>query len=406
MVRHWFLVSATVLFPAVLSAQGNPDRSQSGNGARAVSMGGAFTAIADDATAIGWNPAGLALVRRPEFSFVGNMRFIQPDPRFDAANLDFSSVQVSHVSSPLTFASFVLPVSTGAVQLVTGLSYRALHDWTHAEELRTYYSNGTQSASLKERHTRDGGIYAIAPSVAVGFGNVLRVGATANFLTGETRFKSVVTRAGAITSPGTTTTTTTAGDYEGTANEVGLQLNLSERVRFGAKVALPYERLSTAKSGTTSSTTRLEIPQTVSAGFAFVVKEGSILAVDVRNEPWTKSRLLAATKDSVINAQPYDHDLTSFHLGFEQNVDYGGRRVSSRAGLFTKPTVYDDAEGKQIFGAGLAIGRGWRGRRFGTDLSLTYTRFDEHARVVSGSDRYATVDQEIQLTVALTWVLR
>ena len=43
-----------------------------GSGARAQGMGGAFIAVADDATAASWNPAGLVQLERPEFSFVGD----------------------------------------------------------------------------------------------------------------------------------------------------------------------------------------------------------------------------------------------------------------------------------------------------------------------------------------------
>ena len=39
-----------------------------GTGARPVGMGGAFCAVADDATAAYWNPAGLAALRVPEVS--------------------------------------------------------------------------------------------------------------------------------------------------------------------------------------------------------------------------------------------------------------------------------------------------------------------------------------------------
>src|SRR4029453_506818 len=37
-------------------------------GARALGMGGAFVAVADDATAVVANPAGLTLLQRPEIS--------------------------------------------------------------------------------------------------------------------------------------------------------------------------------------------------------------------------------------------------------------------------------------------------------------------------------------------------
>jgi len=42
-----------------------------GSGARALGMGGAFIAIADDATAASWNPAGLIQLEKAEFSVVG-----------------------------------------------------------------------------------------------------------------------------------------------------------------------------------------------------------------------------------------------------------------------------------------------------------------------------------------------
>ena len=41
-----------------------------GVGARALGMGSAFTAVADDSTAAFWNPAGLALLVKPEASFM------------------------------------------------------------------------------------------------------------------------------------------------------------------------------------------------------------------------------------------------------------------------------------------------------------------------------------------------
>lgn len=37
-----------------------------GNGARAIGLGGAYTAVADDLTAMSWNPAGLALLEKRE----------------------------------------------------------------------------------------------------------------------------------------------------------------------------------------------------------------------------------------------------------------------------------------------------------------------------------------------------
>jgi long-subunit fatty acid transport protein len=40
-----------------------------GSGARALGMGNAFIAVADDATAASWNPGGLSQLESPEVSF-------------------------------------------------------------------------------------------------------------------------------------------------------------------------------------------------------------------------------------------------------------------------------------------------------------------------------------------------
>lgn len=67
-----------LLLPAVLLGMAEPAAAETGKGgspgyflglgggARALAMGGAFTAVADDASAVFWNPAGLATLKRKE----------------------------------------------------------------------------------------------------------------------------------------------------------------------------------------------------------------------------------------------------------------------------------------------------------------------------------------------------
>ncbi len=87
-----FLTLAVVLFiPVLTSAQltrvsyGN-DFLSTGGGARALGMGGAFTAIADDATGGFWNPAGLLQVSGTQGGFMHSERFS------GTVNYDFATV--------------------------------------------------------------------------------------------------------------------------------------------------------------------------------------------------------------------------------------------------------------------------------------------------------------------------
>jgi long-subunit fatty acid transport protein len=73
-------------------------------GARRMTLGGAFTAVADDATAAYTNPAGLTLLSRPEVSFEGRGR---------------------HLESPFLFGGRLSgPVTNQGVDTVAGPAYR------------------------------------------------------------------------------------------------------------------------------------------------------------------------------------------------------------------------------------------------------------------------------------------
>ncbi len=70
---------------------------EDGGGARALGMGGAFAAVADDPTATFWNPAGLSRLDSREL-------FLMHDERFgDLVDRDFASF-VSPVSGPCSAA--------------------------------------------------------------------------------------------------------------------------------------------------------------------------------------------------------------------------------------------------------------------------------------------------------------
>ena len=64
------------------------DLNLSGAGARAEGLGQAFTSIADDATALVWNPGGLTTLQKPEASVVTKVLFSE--------NRNFSTMPVSN----------------------------------------------------------------------------------------------------------------------------------------------------------------------------------------------------------------------------------------------------------------------------------------------------------------------
>lgn len=77
-----------------------------GVGARALGMGGAYTALADDANAIYWNPAGLSNLEKREFT-------ASHAEMFESTRLDF--LAYAHPTSQGTFAAGLTYLSQGKI---------------------------------------------------------------------------------------------------------------------------------------------------------------------------------------------------------------------------------------------------------------------------------------------------
>ncbi len=141
-------------------------------GARAIAMGGAFTSLADDGTALFWNPAGLAGIGHQEIAF-------------SHANLFGSGINDN-------YASFVLPLS-----------------WQQAIAADWYHS-GFQDDELNFGENR------FDLSYARRLGSLLAAGVTGKLLTRGTDLDGASVRQG-----------------RGTGLDLGLLVTPSERLHFG-----------------------------------------------------------------------------------------------------------------------------------------------------------------------------
>ncbi|PIR15262.1 MAG: hypothetical protein COV48_15350, partial [Elusimicrobia bacterium CG11_big_fil_rev_8_21_14_0_20_64_6] len=83
-----------------------------GVSARALGMGGAYTALADDANAIYWNPAGLARLDKREFT-------ASHAEMFESTRLDF--LAYAQPTSQGTFAAGLTYLSQGKIEGRDGL---------------------------------------------------------------------------------------------------------------------------------------------------------------------------------------------------------------------------------------------------------------------------------------------
>jgi long-chain fatty acid transport protein len=151
----WPIVLASLAIPTAAARGGSSNRSltalfeSTGNfqnpGARSLGLGGAFIALADDASAAELNPAGLTQLTRPEASFEFRQLKTVTDVRYaDAfrsgpyscfssdAGLGPCDARFSDRKNFLSWASLILPVGTGSTLAL----YRHVLDREHLRAIQ------------------------------------------------------------------------------------------------------------------------------------------------------------------------------------------------------------------------------------------------------------------------------
>jgi len=96
-------------------------------GARALGFGGAFIALADDATSVNVNPAGLAQLRKSEFSFV--LSSMHRKDKIELKGNPEASGTHNIFDDEINFLSFVYPSRIVKRDMVFAITYQHLYDF-------------------------------------------------------------------------------------------------------------------------------------------------------------------------------------------------------------------------------------------------------------------------------------
>lgn len=168
------LVAAALIAPLAL-AQAEYDFNIMGTGARARGMGGAFIGVADDATAVGWNPAGLAQLDKMEASVVGLFNMLKYSGEFTfGTETETYEESSSHIAP--AFASFVVPIKAGSKNVSFAVAYQRMIDMGN----KTKGSETDLVGDYDWTYEATGGLDAITPALAVQVSQNFSLGAAAN----------------------------------------------------------------------------------------------------------------------------------------------------------------------------------------------------------------------------------
>ncbi len=337
MLRKTFVLLLMSVFVLQLN-QGHTqiiNLTQNGNGARAAAMGYAFTGLADDATAISWNSAGLTQLYSMEAAIIG---------RFGAGSYDWTIEGVTpdittKSNFQLNFASFIIPFSVGKFNIIGGVAYRTMYDFN--EEVTVSIPDWDYNSESKEV----GSVYAITPTLAMQIAESFSIGVAYNFYGGKYQY-----------SLDGNLDEDTDSKFSSSSFDIGVFFRPSQKFSLGANLNLPYKMKRTYE--VSGEEIEFDVPFFWSVGAAFRATDQFTVSFDFHARKWSDSD---AFKEEV-EVDKLDVDLNSFHVGLEYLIITQSVVIPLRGGFYTRPFHMWDKDNEQVkanvftLGAGIMVG--------------------------------------------------
>lgn len=155
-----------------------------GSGARALGMGSAFIAIADDATAASWNPGGLTQLERPELSLVYSFKSNTED--FSSSSHRGLNFENTVNFDEINYGSFVYPIPRTIAGRNMVVSLNLLKQYDFDRDLTFRFTDvgaaagGVVNLAAKYKYSQRGGLRSISPAFGFELTDKLSMGVVAN----------------------------------------------------------------------------------------------------------------------------------------------------------------------------------------------------------------------------------
>lgn len=260
-----------------------------GSGARALGMGGAFLARADDATAASWNPAGLSYLRLPEVSFVWLHNSLNTRTRGAS---DVAQTLDRRDGTGPDFVAFAFPYDAGHISGSAQISYQRVISFSSDRTIRDPDQTRTVQSS--------GGFDVIAFGTGLKLSRTLRAGLTVNHWFNG--YKQVVERGDRVVP----TTQTADFDLSGWNYHFGLMwspwdsLNLGGVVKSGLMTDVRLFRSRADKFPEVEVPTRnsfarddvrLRLPGAIGIGASWRPRSNLTVSLDFTKTNWSDGRI-------------------------------------------------------------------------------------------------------------------
>lgn len=363
----------------------------SGYGARALGMGGAFSAIADDASAASWNPAGLGQLFKTEVMVAGSYAKTKTDFNGETSfcsgcfYLRTQDFTVDADATGLDFVSVVAPFKIGKQTVTSQVSYtRNVRPLDASFSYRLDFFDRPGGTDLGPDffdtvYAARGGYDSVGIAFASGIGDKLYIGTSLNWWFGGTtqniREKFLSRGSAGQTLVDSTQTRRDELNVSGLSANVGLLFKASQKVSLGlvyrggfsgteretssfrsegvfrnsSNVLVPFTRSSNVEFDST-----LNWPSTIGGGLAIRPSDVFTIALDGSFTFWSDSylnRLVTKCEDtdgcfnnfvrfpSLGGATPGQNDQTALRFGLEWVLRPGTLALPIRAGAYRVRTI-------------------------------------------------------------------
>jgi long-chain fatty acid transport protein len=381
----------------LISEQSRTNFTFLGAGARAMGLGGAFIAVADDATAVSFNPAGLAQLLHPEVSFVarGTQRSVSYEDfaiNAKAKTLAVSDAVTSSTRFDPLFASVTAPLHVGERNLVLQLSIQRAfaqnEDSARVLDESPLVSGAGVPTHLVQSINQSGQIDLYSFAMAYEISQRILLGVTYNQWRGRWSLdsSSLENAGGAITS----VAFRQVNALDGGNFNFGLiwrwptwSLGLVHQTGFHADYTFSTQ-LSTSISGgnpaPVAATTGLHWPSATGLGYAYRPSDQWLVTSDLTHTLWSTARYMSASPtlngESFFDFDKSDRtpDATSVHLGVEYLwLTPRDWIIPLRAGLSREPQpILDRYTGEQRVMKWASLGTGLKQGPLGMDVAYRY----------------------------------
>jgi long-subunit fatty acid transport protein len=327
-----------------------------GVGARAMGMGGAHIAVAEDATALLYNPAGLARVKRIEFSGgltnqrlrneTGALIYSYSGRPVSSAKVDFNDGRLQS-NTRLSSANIVLPVPTYRGSLVFAFGVNRIKSFDKAMKF-TFDQDGSSGIE-----SESGGLYMWSFGGAVDISPNISVGGAFNFFSGTDNYSWLYEGSydDDTLSFKYRYDDTIKDKYSGYNLKLGVRIQPSKFLIVGGTIESPVTYTinedwtqTTNEDGDSyydsgSPEYKISLPFSLGIGIALNFNN-LLLASDLNYTDWTQMeyKRLADMAEANRNIKDSYIDVLRWHVGAEYLFPGIGTRL--RAGYYQNPLPY------------------------------------------------------------------